>query len=138
VSVSHAVATTASVAGRGALTAQRPTLDALAAAGTGLPTGYAPTGRTLSGTASWYGPGFAGRPTATGAPYDPELLTCAMRVVPLGTVVHVEANGHATDCLVNDRGPYVGDRILDMSRAGAHRLGYDGLTRVRITVLAPT
>ena len=91
----------------------------------------------MSGTASWYGPGFVGNPTASGAPYDPERLTCANKELPLGTVIHVWANGLETNCLVNDRGPYVGDRILDMSRAGARALGYSGLAQVTFEVLVP-
>ncbi|MGZ6793866.1 MAG: septal ring lytic transglycosylase RlpA family protein, partial [Mycobacteriales bacterium] len=103
----------------------------------GIPEGYAPSGTTFSGTASWYGPGFAGRPTASGAPYDPERLTCANKDNPLGTVIHVSANGLETNCLVNDRGPYVGDRVLDMSRAGSRALGYSGLAQVTVEVLLP-
>ena len=114
-----------------------PVLALVEAAGSGYPQGYRPTGQTISGTASWYGPGFVGNPTASGAPYDPERLTCANKEVPLGTVLHVSANGLSVNCLVNDRGPYVGDRVLDMSRAGARALGYDGLAEVVIEVLTP-
>jgi rare lipoprotein A len=110
-------------------------LDVIEAAGSGYPEGYRPSGLRLSGTASWYGPGFVGNPTASAAPYDPERLTCANKELPLGTVVRVSANGRAVSCLVNDRGPYVGDRILDMSRAGSRALGYDGLASVVIEVL---
>jgi rare lipoprotein A len=122
---------------RAAAENQAPVVALLEATGSGYPRGYAPTGTTLSGTASWYGPGFVGSPTASGAPYDPERLTCANKELPLGTVVRVSANGRAVSCLVNDRGPYVGDRILDMSRAGSRALGYDGLASVVIEVLAP-
>jgi rare lipoprotein A len=94
----------------------------------------------FTGEASWYGPGFVGRPTASGAPYDPERFTAAMLLVPLGTVVRVStADGRAVTVLVNDRGPYAGgsDRILDMSAAGARVLGYTGVKQVRIEVLEP-
>ena len=111
-------------------------LATLEASGSSHPGGYRSTGQVLEGTASWYGPGFVGRPTASGAPYDPERLTCASKELPLGTVIRVSANGRAVSCLVNDRGPYVGDRILDMSRAGSRALGYDGLAQVVIEVLA--
>jgi rare lipoprotein A len=121
---------------RAAAANQGPVLTVLEAAGDGYPNGYAPTGTRLTGTASWYGPGFVGSPTASGAPYDPERLTCANKELPLGTVVRVSANGRAVSCLVNDRGPYVGDRILDMSRAGSRALGYDGLAQVTIEVLS--
>lgn len=123
--------------GRHAAEAEKPVLALLAAAGPGYPAGYAPTGAVIRGTASWYGPGFVGSPTASGRPYDPELPTCAHRTLPLGTVLHVSANGRSTNCLVDDRGPYVGDRVLDMSRAGARALGYDGTAEVVAEVLAP-
>ena len=117
---------------------QAPVLAAVEAAGSGYPAGYRPSGLTISGTASWYGPGFVGNPTASGAPYDPERLTCAHKELPLGTVIRVSAHGLAVSCLVNDRGPYVGDRVLDMSRAGSRALGYDGLASVVIEVLTAT
>ena len=120
---------------RAAAVEQAPVLALVEAAGDGYPQGYRPTSIRLTGTASWYGPGFVGNPTASGAPYDPERLTCANKELPLGTVIRVSANGRAVSCLVNDRGPYVGDRILDMSRAGSRALGYDGLAAVVIEVL---
>jgi rare lipoprotein A len=122
---------------RRALTNQVPVVAVLESAGAGIPAGYTRSGQVFSGTASWYGPGFVGRPTASGAPYDPERLTCANKELPLGTVIHVSANGFEVNCLVNDRGPYVGDRVLDMSRAGSRALGYSGLAYVTIEVLTP-
>ena len=121
-----------------ALANEQPVVALLEQTGSGIPAGYRQTGQTFSGTASWYGPGFVGHPTASGAPYDAERLTCANKELPLGTVIHVTANGLAVNCLVNDRGPYVGDRILDMSLAGARALGYSGLAQVTIEVLSPT
>lgn len=120
-----------------ALEGEAPIVALLEATGSGIPAGYVLSGQRFSGTASWYGPGFVGNPTASGAPYDPERLTCANKELPLGTVIHVTANGLSINCLVNDRGPYVGDRILDMSRAGSRALGYSGLAQVTIDVLAP-
>ena len=120
-----------------ALKNEGPIIDLLERSGADVPSGYTRTGITFSGQASWYGPGFVGHPTASGAPYDPERLTCANKEVPLGTVLHVSANGYAINCLVNDRGPYVGDRILDMSRAGSRALGYSGLAQVVVEVLSP-
>ena len=122
---------------RRALEAQAPIVALLERSGGGIPEGYVPTGVTASGIASWYGPGFVGRPTASGAPYDPERLTCANKELPLGTVIRVTANGYAVNCLVNDRGPYVDGRILDMSRAGSRALGYSGLAEVTLEVLTP-
>ncbi len=116
---------------------EAPVLTRIEAAGSGYPAGFAPSGQVLAGLASWYGPGFVGSPTASGAPYDPERLTCAHKTLPLGTVLRVSANGRAVSCLVNDRGPYVGPRILDLSRAGSRALGYDGVAQVVIEVLTP-
>jgi rare lipoprotein A (peptidoglycan hydrolase) len=116
---------------------EAPMVELVEAAGAGYPTGYGPTGQVLRGLASWYGPGFVGSPTASGSPYDPERLTCAHTTLPLGTLLRVSANGRSVSCLVNDRGPYVGPRILDMSRAGSRALGYDGVAEVVIEVLAP-
>ncbi len=124
--------------GRRSARAQQSALEAVEAAGPALPAGYAPTGQVVRGTASWYGPGFVGRPTASGTPYDPERLTCAHKTLRFGTVLHVRANGRSTNCLVNDRGPYAGDRVLDLSRAAARALGYDGTAQVVADVLEAT
>lgn len=122
--------------GARAAAAQAPVVSMLATAGAGYPTGYRRTGQVLTGEASWYGPGFVGSPTASGAPYNPELFTAAMLTVPLGTVVRVSANGRAVSVLVTDRGPYAQGRVLDCSRACSRALGYDGVAQVSIEVLA--
>ena len=116
---------------------QAPIIAAITAAGSGIPAGYGLTNQVITGIASWYGPGFIGSPTSSGAPYDPQKLTCAMLLVPLGTVVHVSTPTHAVNCLVNDRGPYVAGRVIDMSEAGAAALDYTGLAEVQVTVLQP-
>ncbi|MDQ3503899.1 MAG: septal ring lytic transglycosylase RlpA family protein, partial [Actinomycetota bacterium] len=116
---------------------EAPLLALVEAAGSGYPQGYAASGSLLTGLASWYGPGFVGSPTASGTPYDPERLTCAHKTLPLRTVLRVSANGRSVSCLVNDRGPYVGPRILDLSRAGSRALGFDGVQQVTIEILAP-
>ncbi|HVA59991.1 MAG TPA: septal ring lytic transglycosylase RlpA family protein [Mycobacteriales bacterium] len=136
--VTNSVAIEVGPSGLAVERAEAPVLAVLDAAGPGIPAGYAPSGAVITGVASWYGPGFVGSLTASGAPYDPEKLTCAMLTVPLETVVHVTANGRAVNCLVDDRGPYVAGRVIDMSRAGSRALGYDGLAQVQITVLTPT
>jgi rare lipoprotein A len=137
--LSLAISPTLTAAGRAALARQQPVLDTLRAAGQGYPVGYHATGQTLTGVSSWYGPGFVGRSTASGTPYDPELLTCAMLSVPLGTVIRVTnlANNVAVDVMVTDRGPYVGNRIIDLSHAAAVAVGNSGLATVRIEILAP-
>jgi rare lipoprotein A len=90
------------------------------------------------GTASWYGPGFNGRKTASGERFDQNKLTAAHRSLPLDTVVKVTNldNGKAVKVLINDRGPYVGKRVIDLSHAAARKLDMtdDGTARVRIEV----
>lgn len=117
---------------------EAPVVTLVESAGAGYPPGYRPTGQVQRGVASWYGPGFVGKPTASGAPYDPERLTCAHKVLKLGTVVRVTRGSLAISCLVNDRGPFVGDRIIDLSRAGSRALGFDGVAEVAVEVLAPS
>lgn len=96
-------------------------------------------GWSQTGVASWYGPGFDGRPTASGEIFDMEAMTAAHQTLPLGTRLEVTvlATGRRTRVRVNDRGPFVDDRILDVSRAAARRLGFlqDGTARVRIRVV---
>lgn len=77
------------------------------------------------GLASWYGPGFYGHKTASGTRFSKMGFTCAHRTLPFGTrleVTNVET-GKTIDVMVNDRGPYVAPRILDLSYAAARELG---------------
>lgn len=97
-------------------------------------------GTTQTGVASWYGPGFHGKKTASGERYDQNAMTAASRTLPLGTrarVINLE-NGKTVEVTINDRGPYVDDRIIDLSRAAARRLGFvkTGIVRVRIDVIS--
>jgi len=91
------------------------------------------------GIASWYGEELAGRPTASGEPFDPYAMTAAHRSLPLGTRVEVEnlENGRTVIVLVNDRGPFVDDRIIDLALAAAQALGFaaQGTTRVEVRSL---
>lgn len=73
--------------------------------------------------ASWYGPGFEGNPTASGEPYDPYGYTAAHKTLPLGTELTVNYGGSSIQVTVNDRGPYVGDRTLDLSQGAAEAIG---------------
>lgn len=77
------------------------------------------------GKASWYGPGFRGRKTASGERFNPHHLTAAHRRLPLGTKAKVTNldNGRTVEVEINDRGPYVRGRIIDLSKAAAERLG---------------
>ncbi len=88
--------------------------------------------------ASWYGPGFEGRRTASGERFQAQDLTAAHRSLPLGSQVTVTnlANGKSVRVRINDRGPYVRGRTIDLSRGAARRLGLErrGIGRVRITV----
>lgn len=89
---------------------------------------------------SWYGRGFAGRKTASGERFDPGALTMAHRTLPLGAIVEVtnNANGKRVRVRVNDRGPYCGGRVGDLSRAASKRLGFidKGVTDATIRVVA--
>lgn len=95
------------------------------------------------GIASWYGgtDGFEGKPTASGEIYDSSLLTAAHRELPLGTVVEVASveNGKTVRVRINDRGPFIRGRIIDLSRAAAERLDLigPGVGRVRVTIVKP-
>lgn len=78
------------------------------------------------GLASWYGRQFHGRPTASGEPYDMYAMTAAHPTLPIPSYVRVRhlGNGREVIVRVNDRGPFVSGRIIDLSYAAAHRLGY--------------
>jgi rare lipoprotein A len=93
----------------------------------------------LVGTASWYGAQFAGRPTASGVPFRPSALTAAHRSLPFGTRVRVTRldTGAQVTVVINDRGPYAGGRIIDVSEGAAQALGMidAGTTRVKLTVV---
>jgi rare lipoprotein A len=103
---------------------------------TALPVGW--TGRQ-AGLASWYGPSFYGRRTASGAVHTGTALTAAHRSLPFGTLVRVTnlANGRRVVVVIDDRGPFIRGRIIDLSVAAARRLGMvrDGVVPVRIKVL---
>ena len=91
------------------------------------------------GVASWYGESFHGRQAANGELFDMEALTAAHRTLPLGSVVRVVnlANGKHLHVRITDRGPYVNNRILDLSRGAAARLGMmeGGLSVVRVQLV---
>lgn len=136
--VAFAVAPAVTARGRDAAAAEAPVVAALESVPYGqLPQGFGETGQSISGIASWYGPGFVGSPTSSGAPYDPERLTAAMLVVPLGTVVRVTSlvTGRSVCVLVNDHGPYVAGRVIDLSHAAAGAIGVS-LGPVRVDILA--
>jgi peptidoglycan lytic transglycosylase len=90
------------------------------------------------GVASWYGLVFHGRKTASGERFNQHELTAAHKNLPLGTKATVTnlKNGKTVEVEINDRGPYVRGRILDLSKAAAEQLGMKnaGITRVRLVV----
>lgn len=96
-------------------------------------------GASQIGVASWYGPGFHGRRTANGEVYDQYGLTAAHRTLPHGTWVEVTnlANDRAVRVRINDRGPYVDDRVIDLSYTAAQRLDMvrTGIAPVRVEVV---
>ena len=99
----------------------------------------APAGKpetTQVGTASWYGPGFHGQETASGETFDQHALTAAHRTLPLGTEAKVTnlETGQSVQVTINDRGPYVPGRQLDLSQAAAQQIGLTktGVTKVKI------
>ena len=93
------------------------------------------------GTASWYGQDFDGKPTASGEPYDMYDMTAAHLTLPLGSYVRVTnlRNGKAVVVRVNDRGPIVPGRIIDLSYGAAQALQFRqrGLQRVRLDLVNP-
>jgi rare lipoprotein A (peptidoglycan hydrolase) len=94
-----------------------------------------------TGVASWYGPGFHGRQTANGEIYDQYRLTAAHRTLPLGTKVAVKnpTNGKTVEVRINDRGPYIDGRIIDLSYAAARALGMvkPGIVQVEVEIISP-
>ena len=121
-------------------------LGLLAVGGLSAGCSYLPKGRAdfevrvkEQGIASWYGDGFHGQATANGETYNEGALTGAHRTLPFGTMVKVTnaANGLQVKIRINDRGPYVGGRILDMSHAAASELDLlgSGVTPVSLEVV---
>ena len=96
-------------------------------------------GATQQGVASWYGPGFHGEATTSGEIYDQYSMTAAHPTLPLGTRVDVTnlLNARTVEVRINDRGPFVGDRVIDLSYAAAQKLDMigPGTAPVRIEVL---
>lgn len=91
------------------------------------------------GKASWYGPRFHGRRTASGERYDQHALTAAHRTLPFGTLVRVRSlvNGREVDVRINDRGPFTRGRVIDVSRAAAEQLGMLGIGVKDVLLLLP-
>ncbi len=97
------------------------------------------TAYEATGIASWYGASYDGHETANGEIYDVEALTAAHPTLPLPSLVEVTnlANGRSLVLRVNDRGPFLKGRLIDLSQAAAHELGFEdqGLARVHVQYL---
>jgi len=97
------------------------------------------TSQFLYGIVSWYGDGFDGKITASGELYSPNSLTAAHRSLPFGTRVQIEnlSNGKKVEVLINDRGPFVQNRILELSKQAADILGFlnEGTSFVKATII---
>lgn len=96
------------------------------------------TGQIEQGEASWYGPGFHGNGTANGETYDQTAMTAAHKTLPFGTIVRVYSSVTARCAFVriNDRGPYIDGRIIDLSRTAADQIGMESIASVQVEVWA--
>lgn len=102
-----------------------------------MPAAYRSTGERFSAVCSWYGNEFHGRPSASGQIFNEDDFTCASKSLPFGTVLAL-TNGDARIIVyVNDRGPFVAGRDLDLSKAAARALGISGVERVDVEVVVP-
>ena len=95
----------------------------------------APIGKVLKGRARYYGPGFDGKKTACGEIFNQNDMTCAHKSLPFGTKLRVvrDDTGASVEVRVNDRGPYVRDRIIDLSAAAGKKLGLDKVGHAKVT-----
>ena len=101
----------------------------------GMPAEAEPKERTIeAGPASWYGPGFHGRSTASGEPFNTNELTSAHRTLPFGTRVKVvhQKTRRSVVVRINDRGPYTPGRVIDLSWASAQAIGLSGVAQVAL------
>jgi rare lipoprotein A len=91
-----------------------------------------------TGVASWYGHPFDGRLTANGETYDMEKMTAAHRTLPFGTVVRVHnlGNQKTAEIRINDRGPFVQNRIIDLSHAAAQQINMAGIANVQLEIIS--
>jgi len=96
-----------------------------------------PAAHARTATASWYGAHWAGRHTANGERFNPHAFTAASKTLPMGTRLLVRRGSKSVVVRINDRGPYVNGRSLDLSHAAAKRLGMvgKGVSKVQYTIL---
>ncbi len=92
-------------------------------------------GAWQSAKASWYGPGFYGRTTASGAVLTQGMMNVAHKTLPFGTRIQFEYNGRTATAVVNDRGPHVAGRVFDLGPGTASALGFGGVATVKYRIL---
>lgn len=102
-----------------------------------MPAKLGPTGVVTNGGATWYGPGFDGCRSASGATFKAVQMTAASLSLPMGTLLKVVFGGKAVVVVITDRGPYSGGRILDLSQAAARSIGLSGVGEVSMEILLP-
>ncbi len=102
-----------------------------------MPRTYRTTGTAFSAVCSWYGNEFDGRPTASGQIFNEDDFTCASRTLPFGTVLALTRGEKRIIVVVNDRGPFIAGRDLDLSKAAAAALGFSGVSTVQAEVVIP-
>lgn len=85
--------------------------------------------------ASWYGPGFHGRTTANGERFNQYAMTAAHKHLPFGTLVRVTHKGRSVTVRINDRGPFIRGRSIDLSKGAARAIGCAGVCRVSMVVV---
>lgn len=99
--------------------------------------GFVSTGQVFSGYSSWYGNQFHGRTTASGEVFDQYAFTCAHKQLPFGTWLRVTFRDRTVIVKVNDRGPFIKGRILDLSRGSAEAIGLGGVQWVDCEIIVP-
>lgn len=103
-----------------------------------VPAKLGPTGVITTGSATWYGPGFDGCRSSSGATFRAAQMTAASLSLPMGTFLKVTFGGKAVVVVITDRGPYAEGRVLDLSAAAARSVGLSGVGEVRMEILLPT
>jgi rare lipoprotein A (peptidoglycan hydrolase) len=98
---------------------------------------FVSTGQILSGYSSWYGNEFDGKPTSSGEVFNQYGFTCAHKTLPFGTWLRVTFLGRSVIVRVNDRGPFVKGRMLDLSRGAAEAIGLSGVEWVDCEIVVP-
>jgi rare lipoprotein A len=102
-----------------------------------MPREYTSTETSWTAVCSWYGPGFNGRNTASGQVFNEDDFTCASRTLPFGTVLALTRADKRVIVYVNDRGPFIAGRDIDLSKAAAQALGFGGVASVHAEIVVP-